>query len=131
MERLVQELCVILRLKDRRNFFEGIKMHYEKPNKNEIPIVKTQRKLALCSLICVLLLIGASNLWEGGILINAIAVLVFILLCISIALYVISVLGNGFIARSGYVIRDGFHIFLFLVRLAAILFVGILVITNM
>ncbi len=104
---------------------------YEKPDKSELSAVKTQRKLAFCSLICVFLLIGASDLWRRGIPIRAIAVLVFMLLCISIALYVISVLGSGFVVRGECVIRDGFHILLFLFRFALVLFVGILVIANM
>ncbi|MCP4541899.1 MAG: hypothetical protein GY832_32620 [Chloroflexi bacterium] len=106
-------------------------MRYKEPNKREIPVAKTQIKFAICSTICILLLLGCLELWDKGIPTRAIAVVIFVLLCIFIVLYVNSVFGYGFVAMGRHVVRDDYGIWKFLSFVVVTLLIGILVMVIM
>lgn len=106
-------------------------MRYEEPKKRELPAVKTQNKLALCTIICTLLLLGCGYLWSKGVPTRAIATVFFILLCISIMRYIISVLEDGFVAMGRQVVRDGYGIWRFFSAMVIVLLVAIFTIVMM
>ena len=106
-------------------------MRYEEPNKREIPAVKTQNKLALCTLICTLLLLGCGYLWSKGVPTRARATIIFLLLCISIVRYIISVFEDGLVAMGNQVVRDGYGVWRFFSAMVIVLLIAIFTIVMM
>jgi hypothetical protein len=106
-------------------------MRYKEPKEREIPAVKTQIKLLLFSTICVLLLLGCLHLWTKGIPTRAVAAVIYVLLCISIVLHIISVFRDGFVAMGRQVVRDDHSIWRFLSAMVVVLLIAIFAIIVM
>ncbi|MEM3433742.1 MAG: hypothetical protein QXP27_06165 [Candidatus Methanomethyliaceae archaeon] len=97
---------------------------YELPRESELQAVRLQRYLAYFSCGCIVLMAICVYLWHRGLPMIPVAGTVFVLLCISVAVHLVSVFIDGFFARGDYVARGWYGTSLGIIRLGGILIVG-------
>ncbi len=97
------------------------------PTKRELGAIPAQRKLFLSSMVCNIFLFLYLLLDLQSILAKAIGIILCILSCISIVIYVITVLNDGFITDGKYAIRDSLYLSIRLFRVVLALSIGIII----
>ena len=100
---------------------------YKEPTKRELEATPAQRKLLLYAVICIVLSLLCAYLGSQGVPIKVISIIMCILACITAAIYIITILNDGFVATGKYVIRDSSYFSEYLLRLVLALIIIIVI----